>query len=84
MNDNDAKFTVIDENNVERVANVITVVEIEGIEYIVYSIDTDSENCDVLVSRLVKNSDGSDSILDIEDENESVKVKAIVKEILNG
>ncbi len=83
MNDNDAKFTVIDENNVERVANVITVVEIEGIEYIVYSIDTDSENCDVLVSRLVKNSDGSDSILDIEDENESVKVKAIVKEILN-
>ena len=83
MNDNDAKFTVINENNVERVANVITVVEIEGIEYIVYSIDTDSENCDVLVSRLVKNSDGSDSILDIEDENESVKVKAIVKEILN-
>lgn len=83
MNDNDAKFTVIDENNVERVANVITVVEIEGIEYIVYSIDTDNENCDVLVSRLVKNSDGSDSILDIEDENESVKVKAIVKEILN-
>lgn len=83
MNDNDAKFTVIDENNVERVANVITVVEIEGIEYIVYSIDTDSENCDVLVSRLVKNSDGSDSILDVEDENESVKVKAIVKEILN-
>lgn len=83
MNDNDAKFTVIDENNVERVANVITVVEIEGIEYIVYSIDTDSENCDIFVSRLVKNSDGSDSILDIEDENESVKVKAIVKEILN-
>ena len=55
-----------------------------GKEYVVYSIDTDSENCDVLVSRLEKQSDGTDEIFDIEDEIEREKIHNIVNELLNA
>ena len=55
-----------------------------GKEYVVYSIDTDSENCDVLVSRLEKQPDGTDEIFDIEDEIEREKIHNIVNELLNA
>lgn len=83
MEKDKAMFTFVDENNETKNAEIITVVEIEGKEYVVYSVDTDLDNCDVLVSRLVKSEDGSDMILDIEDEEERNKIHGIVKEILD-
>lgn len=83
MEENNAVFTIVDENNETKTASLITVVEIEGREYVVYSIDSDLDNCDVMVSRLIKNADGSDSLEDIIDEEERKKIHSIVKEILN-
>ena len=84
MEENNTKFKILDENNIEREADVVTVIEVEGKEQVVYSIDTDSENCDVLVSRLEKQPDGTDEIFDIEDEIEREKIHNIVNELLNA
>ena len=79
----DEKFTIIDEFDQEREANLITVLEVDGREYAVYSLDVDSENCDVLVSRIVKHEDGTESLEDITDEAERTKLHDMVNEIMN-
>ncbi len=84
MNEESEKFTIIDEFDNEKEAEVITVLESEGKEYVVYSIDTDADNCDVLVSRLITNEDGTNSVEDINDEEERTRVHALVDELLNA
>lgn len=76
------KFIVKDENNVERDATLITVVENENKKYVVYSIDRDSDNVNVFVSRLEKNSEGKNIIVDINDESEKNRLNQIVREII--
>ena len=84
MDEKKEKFTIIDEFDKEREAEIITVLESEGREYVVYSIDKDEDNCDVLVSRLVKNSDGTESVEDITDEEERTRIHELVNELLNA
>ena len=59
-------FKIIDENNVEREATVITVIEVDGKDYLVYSIDRDHENVNIFASLLKKDMNGNDIIVDIE------------------
>ena len=80
----DDKFKVIDENNIEHNAEVITAFSYKEKEYLVYSVDEDEENSNILVSRLIKDSEGYDVIEDIEDEAERAEVQNAVKEILSS
>lgn len=75
-------FKITDENNIERDATLITVIEVEGKEYVIYSIDRDEENVNIFVSALVKDANGNDIIVDIEDEKEKSKLNEIVKNII--
>ena len=75
-------FKIIDENNVEREATVITVIEVDGKDYLVYSIDRDYENVNIFSSLLKKDMNGNDIIVDIEDENEKMKVNKVVREVI--
>jgi len=75
-------FKITDENNIERDATLITVIEVEGKEYVIYSIDRDEENVNIFVSSLVKDANGNDIIVDIEDEKEKSKLNEIVKNII--
>lgn len=75
-------FIIRDENNVERTATLITVVESEGNDYVVYSIDRDQDNVNIFVSKLVKDSAGNDIIVDITDPNEKARLSELVKEII--
>ena len=50
----DDKFKVVDENNLEHNAEVITAFTYKDKDYLVYSVDSDEENSNILVSRLVK------------------------------
>lgn len=50
----------------------------------VYSVDSEEENSNILVSRLVKDSEGYDIIEDIEDNDERQEVQNAVKEILSS
>ena len=80
----DDKFKVLDENNIEHTAEVITAFSYKEKEYLVYSVDEDEENSNILVSRLIKDSEGYDVIEDIEDEIERAEVQNAVKEILSS
>ena len=80
----DDKFKVVDENNLEHDAEVITAFTYKNKDYLVYSVDSDEENSNILVSRLVKDSEGYDIIEDIEDNDERQEVQNAVKEILSS
>ncbi len=75
-------FKITDEKNVERDATLLTVIEVDEKEYVIYSIDRDEENVNIFVSELKKDSNGNDIIVDIEDENEKIKLNEIVRNII--
>ena len=76
-------FVVQDEFGRNMVAELLTIVEIDGIEYAVYSIDASEEESDVFVARIVKDAEGNDNIADIEDEEERAKVFEVVQRMIN-
>ena len=78
----DKKFKITDEQNIEREANLITVFENEGKEYAVYSIDRDVETVNIFVSRIEKDANGIDTLKDITDPAEKLKIDNIVKEMI--
>ena len=80
----DDKFKVEDENNLEHNAEVITAFTYKDKDYLVYSVDSDEENSNILVSRLVKDNEGYDVIEDIENDSERLEVQNAVKEILSS
>ncbi len=80
----DNKFKVVDEKGIEHDAEVITAFTYKEKEYLVYSVDSDEESSNILVSRLVKDNDGYDTIKDIEDDNERQELQKVVKEILTS
>ena len=75
-------FKVVDENNVVRDATLITVVENNGKDYVVYSIDRDNQTVNIFVSRLEKDANGNDIIVDIVDAEEKSKLNNIVRNII--
>lgn len=76
------KFMVKDENNVEREATLITIVENQDKKYAVYSIDRDNENVNVFVSILAVDANGNNVLADITDENEKNNLKELVRDII--
>lgn len=78
----DKKFKITDEQNIEREANLITIFENEGKEYAVYSIDRDVETVNIFVSRIEKDTNGVDTLKDITDSAEKLKIDNIVKEMI--
>lgn len=78
----DKKFKITDEQNIEREANLITIFENEGKEYAVYSIDRDVETINIFVSRIEKDTNGVDTLKDITDPAEKLKIDNIVKEMI--
>lgn len=80
----DENFKVVDENGTEHSAEVVTAFSYKESEYLIYSVDKDEENADILVSRLVKDEEGYDVLEDIEDDSERLEVQNVVKEILSS
>ena len=78
----DKKFKITDEQNIEREANLITVFENEGKEYAIYSIDRDVETVNIFVSRIEKDANGVDTLKDITDPAEKLKIDNIVNEMI--
>ena len=70
---------LVDEHNINREAKIITMIEYEGTEYVVYSIDRDEENANIFVSKLVK--EGDHLLLD---EIQSTDVKEKIDNVVKG
>ena len=61
----DNKFKVIDENNNELEAEIITVFDYKEKEYVIYAINKEEENADICVSLLEKDSNNYPIFKDI-------------------
>ena len=73
---------VIDEHGIDRNANIIFSMDVDGSDYAVYWIERDSENDNIFVSKLIKNLDNTSNMINIEDTMEKGKIVEIVKELI--
>lgn len=73
---------VIDEHNIDRTANKICVVDVDGSDYIIYSIERDNDNDNIFVSKLLSNINGTSNMINIEDSMEKEKMATLVKELI--
>lgn len=77
------KFKVINENNNEIEAEIITVFNYKDKEYVIYSINNDNDKVDICVSRLEKDEKGYSILKDIIDSKEKEEIDNAVKEIID-
>lgn len=71
------KFKVRDENGIEREATVITKIEENQVNYLVYTIDRDTQTSNIFVSKLVNG-----NLEDIQNPEEKQKINELVKHII--
>lgn len=73
---------IVDEHGIDRTANVIFSIDVDGSDYVVYWIERDNESDNIFVSKIIKNIDGTASMINIEDSMEKAKIAEIVKELI--
>lgn len=73
---------VIDEHNIDREANKICVLDVDGSDYLTYSIERDNDNDNIFVSKLISNINGTSSMINIENPMEREKISNLVKELI--
>ena len=61
-----------------REAEVLKTVSFDNNDYVIYAIDKGDETSDILASRIVKDNEGNDSLVDLETDDERNKLKDIV------
>lgn len=69
-------------NNIE--GKVLNIIEIDGIEYLLYSISVSSEEDSLYVKKITKDEYGEDDLIDITNEEEKDKVFNIIREYINS
>lgn len=69
-------------NQVE--GKILNIIEIDDIEYLLYSVSTNDDEDAIYVKKIMKNVAGEDDLVDISDLNEKNKVFDIVREYINS
>lgn len=77
-------FIMIDENGNEKEAEIITIIEIDNQEYVIYAVNKNEESDNIFASRIIKDENGNDVIKSIENQEEKNKVFEIIKELLSN
>lgn len=80
---NNKNIKVIDDHNIDRNANIMFALELEGSEYVVYSIERDTESNNVFVSRILKDVDGTSNMLNIDEIDKKEEIANIVKVLIS-
>jgi len=73
---------VIDEHGIDRVANIVCSIDVDGSDYVIYWIERDSDNDNLFISKLIKNNDGTSNMMNIEDSLEKGNLNDVVKELI--
>lgn len=81
---NNKIIKTIDEHNIDRDANVLFAFDLEGSDYVCYRISRDEEQDNIFISKVVKNIDGTFSMVNIDDTNEKSKLNSIVMALVKG
>ena len=69
----------IEIDGVEKEASVIKIISIDNVEYVIYTVDNGDDTSDIFSSKIVKDEDGYDKLVDIEDQS----VRQNISEIIN-
>ena len=77
------KFKVQTETGEIKIAELITVVYIDGKEYAIYMIDNNQGSIEILASYVVKDKDGFDKLVDIDNEEDKRKVAEFISDLLS-
>ena len=76
------KFQVEIETGVIKEAELITIVSIDGVEYAIYMIDNETGSVDILASYLKKDEEGYDVLVDIDSEDDKLKVAEFISNLV--
>lgn len=82
MDQDNQKFQVQIETGEIKEAELLTLVEIDGIKYAIYMIENDAENVDVLASYVVKDEEGFDKLVDIDNPKDKEKVVEFINNLV--
>ena len=63
---------------------VLNIIEIDEIDYLLYSVSTSPEEDSLYVKKIIKDENGEDDLVDITNEEEKEKVFSIIKEYINS
>lgn len=77
-------FEMQDENGVMREARIIDKIEINGQDYLIYALSINEEEDSIYVSKVIKNINGEEEIVNIQDDNERNIVINTVREVINS
>lgn len=81
MKEENTKFQIENELGEIKEAEVLSIVEIDGKKYVVYTIDNNDETVDVFASYMEKDEDGYDKLVDIESAEDKAKIEQYIKEL---
>lgn len=79
MSENNQKFQVEIETGEIMDAELLSVVEIDGKEYAVYSLDNKNGTVDILASYVIKDAEGYDQLIDITNPLDKEKISNFIK-----
>ena len=83
MEDND-KVIVIDENGNEVEATILNIIEIDNNEYLLFSVDANEEDANLFVNKIVRDANGEETTIPIENDEERNMVFNSIKEYINN
>ncbi len=73
---------IVDEHNIDRTGYKVCAIDVDGSDYVIYAIERDGENDNVFVSKIIKNINGTSSMINIDDSYEKEKLSLVVKELI--
>ncbi len=82
MGDTNQKFQVEIETGEIMEAELLSVVEIDGKEYAVYSLDNENGTVDILASYVEKDNEGYDKLVDIDNPTDKEKISNFIKSLV--
>ena len=82
MDNNNIKLRDEFGNQVE--GKILNIIEIDDIEYLLYSVRVNDDEDAIYAKKIIKNATGEDDLIDISDLNEKNKVFDIVREYINS
>lgn len=80
--DNRKNIKIIDEHGIDRLASIMCSIDVDGTDYVIYSIKRDDENDNLFISKLIRNNDGTSNMINIDDTTEKSMLADIVKELV--
>ena len=81
--ENDDKVILLDENGKEFEATIINIVEIDGNEYLLYSVDANEEDANLFVNKIIRDEKGEEDIVPIDNDEERNMVFDSINEFVS-